>query len=74
MEARRVRNRTVRRGWFNSEAGKELRLTSPLASRFTAASIDLRDGILVNAEERRSGDLEGERGERMGVICTAGIM
>jgi hypothetical protein len=37
----------------------------------TAASIDLRDEILVNAEERRSGDLEGERGERKSSSCSA---
>ena len=48
-----------------------LRLTSPLASRFTAASLGLLDDVLFNAEERRSGDSEGERGERMGEICTA---
>ena len=48
-----------------------LRLTSPLASRFTAASLGLLDEVLFNAEEQRSGDLEGERGERMGEICSA---
>ena len=98
MQERRAQSRAVRRGWFNSEAGKMLRLTSPLAralarafgvasqpslriagailrriSRFTAASIDLRDGIFVNTEERRSGDLEGERGERKDSSCSAGI-
>ena len=55
-------------------AGKELRLTSPLASRFTAASLGLIDGVLFNAEEQRSGDLEGENGERMGEICSADFM
>ena len=68
---RRARVRAVQRGWFNSEAGKMLRLTSPLASRFTAASLGLLDEVLFNAEERRSGDLEGERSERMGEIFSA---
>ena len=71
MQERRAQDRAVRRGWFNSEAGKMLRLTSPLASRFTAASLGLLDEVLFNAEEQRSGDLEGERGERMGEICSA---
>ena len=48
-----------------------LRLTSPLASRFTAASLGLREEVLFNAEKRRSGDSEGENGERKSVICSA---
>jgi hypothetical protein len=36
-------------------------------SRFTAASLGLHDEVLLNAEERRSGDLEGESCERKGV-------
>ena len=48
-----------------------LRLTSPLASRFTAASLGLLDEVLFNVEKRRSGDLEGENGERKGVIYSA---
>ena len=43
----------------------------PDASRFTAASLGLREEVLFNAEKRRSGDSEGERDERMGVICSA---
>ena len=74
MEERRVRDRAVRRGEFNSEAGKMLRLTSPLASRSTAGLNGARVGVGFNAEERRSGDLEGERGERMGVRCSADFM
>ena len=64
MQERRAQSRAVRRGWFNSEAGKMLRLTSPLASRFTAASLGLREEVLFNAEKRRSGDFEGESVER----------
>ena len=71
MQERRAQNRAVRRGGFNSEAGKMLRLTSPLASRFTAVSLGLLDEVLFNAEKRRSGDLEGENGERRGVIYSA---
>ena len=37
----------------------------------TAASLGPLDGFLFNAEERRSGDLEGARGERMGASCSA---
>ena len=48
-----------------------LRLTSLLASRFTAASLGLLDEVLFNAEKRRSGDSEGENGERKGVIYSA---
>ena len=33
----------------------------------TAESLGLRDGVLFNAEEWRSGDLEGESCERKGV-------
>ena len=64
----------MRWGWFNSEAGKMLRLTSLLASRFTAASLGLLDEVLFNAEKRRSGDFEGENGERMGEICSANFI
>ena len=71
MQERRARDRAVRRGWFNSETGKVLRLTSPLASRFTAASLGSLDDVLFNAEKRRSGDLEGESCERKSVICSA---
>ena len=51
-----------------------LRLTSPLASRFTAASLGLLDEVLSNAKKRRSGDWEGESCERMGVIFFADFM
>ena len=71
MPERRAQSRAVRRGWFNSAAGKMLRLTSPLASRFTAVSLGLLDEVLFNAEKRRSGDWEGEKGERMDAICSA---
>ena len=72
LQERRVQDRAVRRGEFlNTEAGKMLPLTRPLASRFTAASIGLREEVLFNAEERRSGDLEGARGARMGASCSA---
>ena len=37
----------------------------------TAASLGLLDEVLSNAEKRRSGDLEGENGERRGVIYSA---
>ena len=40
--------------FFNSEAGKELRLTSPLASRSTAGLNAARVGVGLNAEERRN--------------------
>ena len=72
LQERRVQDRAVRRGEFlNTEAGKMLPLTRPLASRFTAASIGLREEVLFNAEKRRSRDSEGESCERMGVIFSA---
>ena len=53
--------------------------TAPLTLRqmlrdSTAASLGLIDGVLFNAEKRRSGDWEGERGERMGERCFADFM
>ena len=55
----------------NTDGWQKARLTSPLASRFTAASLGSLDDVLFNAEKRRSGDSEGENGERKGVIYSA---
>jgi hypothetical protein len=57
-----------RGGLLNTDGWQKSRLTSRLMLRdSTAASIGLRDEVLFNAEERRSGDLEGESCERKGV-------
>jgi hypothetical protein len=53
--------------------------TAPLTLRqmlrdSTAASLGLIDGVLFNAEKRRSGDSEGERGVRKGESCSADFM
>ena len=73
MQERRARDRAVRRGVFLNTDGWQMR--SPTGSRrlrdSTAASFGLLDEVLFNAEKRRSGDLEGENGERRGVIYSA---
>ena len=65
--------REVPRGGLLNTDGWQMR--SPTGSRrlrdLTAAYIDLREEVLFNAEKQRSGDLEGERGERLGEICSA---
>jgi hypothetical protein len=61
-----------RGGLLNTDGWQKAPLTLRLTLRdSTAASIGLRDGVLFNAEERRSRDLEGERGERKGASCSA---
>ena len=50
--------------FFNSEAGKELRLTSPLASRSTAGLNAARVGVGLNAEERRNRVFGGKSAAR----------
>ena len=65
--------REVPRGGLLNTDGWQMRSTtgSRRLRDSTAASIGLREEVLFNAEERRSGDLEGENGERMGVIFSA---
>ena len=76
MEERRARDRAVRRGVFlNTDGWQKARLTSRLMLRDSTAGLnDASVGFVFNAEERRSGDLEGERGERMGERCFADFM
>ena len=50
--------------FFNSEAGKELRLTSPLASRSTAGLNAARVGVGLNVEERRNRVFGGQSAAR----------
>ena len=57
--------------FFNSEAGKELRLTSPLASRSTAGLNAARVGVGLNAEERRNRVFGEQRAARKGSSCSA---
>ena len=63
----------MRRGEFlNTDGWQRAPLTRPLLLRdSTAASLGSLDDVLFNAEKRRSRDLEGERGGRMGEICSA---
>ena len=59
----------------NTDGWQRCSTTVSLSLHDSAAeSIDLREEVLFNAEERRSGDLERESGEGMGAICSAGIM
>ena len=60
-----------RGGLLNTEGWQSCSANASLTSCSTASSIGLRDEVLFNAEKRRSGDLEGERGERLGEICSA---
>ena len=57
--------------FFNSEAGKELRLTSPLASRLEAALIGLGVGGVSHTEARRHGGFDEQSAARKGEICSA---
>ena len=57
--------------FFNSEAGKELRLTSPLASRSTAGLNAARVGVWLNAEERRNRVFGEQSAARKGEIFSA---
>ena len=60
--------------FFNSEAGKELRLTSPLASRLEAALIGLGVGGVSHTEARRHGGFDEQSAARKGEICSADFM
>ena len=65
--------REVPRGGLLNTYGWQMR--SPTGSRrlrdLTAASLGSLDGFLFNAEERRSGDLEGESAARKDSSCSA---
>ena len=63
MQARRVRDRAVRRGVFlNTDVWQSCSANDSLLLRdFTAAFLGRCDEVLLNAEKQRSGDLDGER-------------
>ena len=60
-----------RGGLLNTDGWQSCSANASLTSCSTAASLGSLDDVLFNAEKRRSGDLEGERDERMGEICSA---